>query len=208
MKLKSVDRIIKTIEVTEGAGVKVYRSIGSPALRNLDPFIMLDFFGSDDPDEYIAGFPEHPHRGFNTFSYMLEGNMSHWDSMGNKGLLTAGGAQWMKAGSGVIHSEIPTQTEGVMQGFQLWINLPAKDKMTQPSYQEFKPEIFPVVESKDQRIKILLGEYKNSTGPIKDTSTDVQYFDVTLNSGASFKHTILPNMTSFIFLFVRSCQNR
>ena len=133
MTIRTVDRIIQTREVTEGAGVTVHRSIGTPALRNLDPFLMLDHFGSDDPNAYIAGFPDHPHRGFNTFTYMLQGHMLHQDSMGNRGDLTSGGAQWMKAGSGVIHSEMPQQTEGLMQGFQLWINLPANKKMTEPN---------------------------------------------------------------------------
>jgi len=201
MTLKTIERVIKTVEVTEGAGVKVHRSIGIPTLRNFDPFLMLDYFGSDDPKEYIAGFPSHPHRGFNTFSYILEGNMSHQDSMGNKGNLSAGSAQWMKAASGVIHSEIPTQTEGSMRGFQLWINLPASEKMTEPNYQEFSPEVFPIVKSENQKVKVLMGRYQNETGPIKDPITDVQYLDVGLNSNAHFEHRISTEMVSFIFLF-------
>lgn len=201
MTLKTVDRLVKTIEVQEGAGVKVHRSIGMPELRNFDPFIMLDYFGSDDPNEYIAGFPSHPHRGFNTFSYILEGNMSHQDSIGNEGNLSAGCAQWMKAGSGVIHSEIPTQTDGTMRGFQLWINLPASEKMSEPNYQEYSPEVFPIVETENQRVKILLGEYQNKTGPIKDPITNVQYFDVSLNSHTHFEHKLDPELACFIFLF-------
>jgi redox-sensitive bicupin YhaK (pirin superfamily) len=206
MKMKQVDQIIQTTEVTEGAGVTVHRSIGTPAMRNFDPFIMLDHFGSDNPDEYIAGFPEHPHRGFNTFTYMLDGNMLHQDSMGNKGNLTAGSAQWMKAGSGVIHSEMPKQLEGLMRGFQLWINLPAKVKMTEPNYQEFAPEVFPVVESDGQRVKILLGEYQGSIGPIIDPYTQVSYLDVSLEAGAQFEHNLSSDLSCFIYLFEGSAQ--
>jgi redox-sensitive bicupin YhaK (pirin superfamily) len=131
-------RIIPAMEVSEGAGVSVNRTIGTPALRNFDPFLMLDHFSSENPDDYIAGFPSHPHRGFITFTYMLDGHIEHKDSMGNTGSLKAGGAQWMKAASGVIHSEMPQQENGLMRGFQLWINLPAANKMDQPGYQEFQ----------------------------------------------------------------------
>ena len=206
MKLKPVDKIIHTMEVTEGAGVTVHRSIGTPALRNLDPFVMLDHFGSDNPDEYLAGFPEHPHRGFNTFTYMLDGNMEHRDSLGNKGRLTAGSAQWMKAGSGVIHSEMPKQINGLMRGFQLWINLPAKAKMSEPTYQEFAPEAFPVYEAQGQKVKVLLGELHDVVGPIKDPYTDVIYFDVELNQGYDFEYDIPIDMTSFVYLFEGDAQ--
>jgi len=201
MTLRKVNRIVESIEVMEGAGVKVHRSIGKPELRNLDPFLMLDYFNNSDPDDYLAGFPSHPHRGFNTFSYILEGNMSHEDSMGNTGNLSAGCAQWMKAGSGVIHSEIPTQTEGSMRGFQLWINLPANEKMSEPNYQEFSPEVFPVIETENTRVKVLLGEYQDKIGPINDPATKVQYFDVALNGNAYFEHKIASGMACFIFLF-------
>ncbi|NOY73079.1 MAG: pirin family protein [Gammaproteobacteria bacterium] len=206
MNIKPVDRIIKTIKVTEGAGVTVYRSIGTPALRNFDPFIMLDYFGSDVPDDYIAGFPDHPHRGFNTFTYMLDGNMLHQDSMGNRGNLTAGGAQWMKAGSGVIHSEMPKQAEGLMHGFQLWINLPAQAKMTEPSYQEFSADAFSIIETDGQRVKVLLGEYQNSRGPIIDPYTHVHYLDVHLDAGVHFEHNLSSELSSFIYLFEGSAQ--
>ena len=201
MKTRTAERIIQTVEVTEGAGVTVHRSIGTPALRNLDPFLMLDHFGSDDPDAYIAGFPDHPHRGFNTFTYMLDGHMQHQDSMGNKGDLNSGGAQWMKAGSGVIHSEMPQQTEGVMSGFQLWINLPANAKMTEPNYQEYSSTAFPVVQEKDSQVKVLLGDYKGTKGPIEDPYTSVSYFDIALNSDADFAYATEKDLTSFIYLF-------
>ena len=206
MKARKVQRMIQTTEVTEGAGVTVHRSIGTPALRNFDPFLMLDHFGSDEPDQYIAGFPDHPHRGFNTFTYMLDGHMLHQDSMGNKGDLRSGGAQWMKAGSGVIHSEMPKQSEGLMRGFQLWINLPAKQKMTSPAYQEFSPEAFPVVENDGVRVKVLLGEYQGVTGPIKDPITQVEYYDVAIEPGQTFSHAIRHGLSSFLYLYEGSIQ--
>ena len=201
MTQRNVQRIIQTREVTEGAGVTVHRSIGTPALRNLDPFLMLDHFGSDQPDEYIAGFPDHPHRGFNTFTYMLDGHMLHQDSMGNRGDLRSGGAQWMKAGSGVIHSEMPQQSEGLMRGFQLWVNLPAKHKMTSPEYQEYSPEALPVHESNIGAVKVLLGEYQNIKGPIQDPITQVEYYDVSLRAGETFTHGIAAGLTSFCLLY-------
>jgi redox-sensitive bicupin YhaK (pirin superfamily) len=201
MTTRTAERIIQTTEVTEGAGVTVHRSIGTPAIRNFDPFLMLDHFGSDDPEAYIAGFPDHPHRGFNTFTYMIEGHMLHQDSMGNKGDLTSGGAQWMKAGSGVIHSEMPQQSEGLMQGFQLWINLPASEKMSEPAYQEYSVETIPVVEDNGEKVKVLLGQYKNTKGPIKDPTTSVSYFDVLLDANTTFNHQLATGLNSFIYLF-------
>ena len=206
MALRTVKQIIQTTEVTEGAGVTVHRSIGTPALRNFDPFLMLDHFGSDEPDQYIAGFPDHPHRGFNTFTYMLEGHMLHQDSMGNKGDLRSGGAQWMKAASGVIHSEMPQQSEGMMSGFQLWINLPAKDKMTSPAYQEYSSESFPIVKKKGVQVKILLGKYQDVTGPIQDPITQVEYYDVTIEVGQTFKHSIQRGLNSFIYIYAGTVQ--
>src|SRR5579872_5076134 len=142
-------RLVKTfagMPASDGAGVKLNRIIGQPALPDLDPFLLLDEFGSDDPKAYIAGFPTHPHRGFETVTYMLAGRMRHRDNAGNEGLLGPGSVQWMTAGRGIVHSEMPEQTEGLMQGFQLWINLPAKDKMCAPRYQEIEPAGIPVVQ--------------------------------------------------------------
>jgi len=201
MKIRDVAKIIKTTEVTEGAGVTVHRSIGTPALRNFDPFVMLDHFGSNDPDQYIAGFPDHPHRGFNTFTYMLEGNMLHRDSMGNEGNLISGAAQWMKAASGVIHSEMPQQKEGMMSGFQLWINLPASEKMSEPAYQEYPPASFPVVQQADKKVKVLLGQYDDVSGPITDPHTKVSYFDVTLEPLVRFEHELKKEFTAFVYIF-------
>lgn len=187
--------------VSEGAGVTVHRSIGTPSLRQLDPFLMLDHFSSDDPDDYIAGFPDHPHRGFVTFTYMIDGHMLHQDSMGNRGDLKSGGAQWMKAASGVIHSEMPQQSEGLMRGFQLWINLPAEQKMTDPAYQEFGPQAFPVRESEGARIKVLIGEHAGVRGPIEDPNTQALFLDVTLAPAARFAHALPAGHVAFAYCF-------
>lgn len=194
-------RLVPAIEHTEGAGVTVHRTIGTPALRNLDPFMLLDHFSSDDPDDYIAGFPSHPHRGFNTFTYMIDGDMEHKDSMGNTGNLGPGGAQWMKAASGVIHSEMPKQENGLMRGFQLWINLPAAHKMDAPEYQEYKSDAFPVVDSKDSSVKVIIGAYRNVASPIVDELTDVSYFDVSVRPGKAFMHTLKSTHNSFLYIF-------
>ena len=194
-------RYVPAMETSEGAGVTVHRSIGIPALRNYDPFMMLDQIGSDNPDEYIAGFPSHPHRGFNTFTYMIDGDMEHKDSMGNTGNLGPGGAQWMKAASGVIHSEMPKQENGLMRGFQLWINLPAANKMDTPEYQEYKSEAFPVVETPDYSVKVLIGRFADAVAPIVDNITDVSYFDVQLNAGKHFQHELPAENNSFLYIF-------
>ena len=194
-------RFIPAMATSEGAGVTVHRTIGTPALRNYDPFMMLDYFSSDDPDEYIAGFPSHPHRGFNTFTYMIDGHMEHQDSMGNTGNLGPGSGQWMKAASGVIHSEMPKQENGLMRGFQLWINLPAANKMDTPEYQEYDSDAFPVIETPDYSIKIVIGQFANERSPIVDDITDVSYFDVEVKPGMSFQHELSANNNSFLYVF-------
>ena len=199
-KLKPT-RYIPAMETSEGAGVTVQRSIGIPALRNYDPFMLLDQISSDNPDDYIAGFPSHPHRGFNTFTYMIDGDMEHQDSMGNTGNLGPGGAQWMKAASGVIHSEMPKQENGLMRGFQLWINLPAANKMDTPEYQEYKSDAFPVVETTDYSVKVLLGRFDDADAPIVDELTAVSYFDVQVRAGGQFRHELPAGNNSFIYVF-------
>jgi quercetin 2,3-dioxygenase len=201
MNIRPVKKIIKAMAVSEGASVTVHRTIGTPALRNLDPFLMLDHFSSDDPDDYIAGFPDHPHRGFITFTYMLNGHMLHRDSMGNQGDLRSGGAQWMRAASGVIHSEMPQQTEGLMRGFQLWINLPASEKMSAPGYQEFTPEAIPEVESDGMKVRVVIGQYESQQGPVTDPITDVQYLDVRLDPGKTFSHPLAATHEGFVYVF-------
>lgn len=199
--IRSVSQIIQTTPVTEGAGVTVYRSIGTPALKNLDPFLMLDHFSSNDPDDYVAGFPSHPHRGFITFTVMLDGHMQHQDSMGNQGDLRPGGAQWMKAASGVIHSEMPKQVGGLMRGFQLWINLPAAEKMSDPAYQEFAPEAIPEVHEDMLRVRVLAGEYNGVRGAVNDPHTDVLYLDVALQPGAAFHSALPDDHTAFVYVY-------
>lgn len=194
-------RFISAMATSEGAGVTIHRTIGTPALRNYDPFMMLDQFNSNNPDEYIAGFPSHPHRGFSTFTYMIEGHMEHKDSMGNTGNLGPGDAQLMKAGSGVIHSEMPKQTNGSMRGFQLWINLPAANKMDTPEYQEYASTDFPVVETSEYRIKIIMGNFADKQSPIIDDITDVSYFDVELKTGKHFQHELASENNSFLYVF-------
>ena len=201
MNARRIRQIVPAFEVTEGAGVIVHRSIGTPALRHLDPFLLLDHFGSDNPDEYIAGFPEHPHRGFITFTYMLDGHMEHRDSMGNRGDLQAGGVQWMKAASGVIHSEMPQQTHGLMRGFQLWINLPASAKMSDPAYQEFSSAVIPEVALQGGRVRVLAGEFDGTRGVIDDPATHVHYLDVTLAASARFSVPLDSTQQAFVYVF-------
>jgi len=201
MSTRGIRQRIGAMQVSEGAGVTVHRSIGLPALRHLDPFLMLDQMGSDDPDDYIAGFPDHPHRGFVTLTYMLEGHMRHRDSMGNEGDLRAGGAQWMKAASGVIHSEMPQQSQGRMRGFQLWINLPASEKMAAPAYQEIAALDIPTVTKDGQTVRVLMGEHAGRQGPIDDPHTQVQYLDVALEPNRTFEGRLDPAMNGFVYVF-------
>ncbi len=201
MTVRMIKQFIQAQAVSEGAGVTVHRTIGTPALRHLDPFLMLDYFNSDNPDDYIAGFPDHPHRGFVTLTYMLDGHMLHRDSMGNEGDLRSGGAQWMKAASGVIHSEMPRQIDGLMRGFQLWINLPGSEKMSAPGYQEYSPEALPVVQTADAKVKVLIGAYQNTPGPIVDPITSVHYLDVTLQAHATFDFALPTELQGFIYVF-------
>ncbi|HSJ48344.1 MAG TPA: pirin family protein [Gammaproteobacteria bacterium] len=201
MTPRPVTQLVRALEVTEGAGVNVHRTIGTPARRHLDPFLLLDHFSSDDPDDYSAGFPEHPHRGFNTFTYMLDGHMRHGDSMGNRGDLGPGGAQWMKAASGVIHSEMPQQIDGLMRGFQLWINLPASAKMSDPEYQEIRPEGIPEIQSPGSRIRLLAGSLGDRQGPVRDLHTDPLILDLSLEAGASQTFDLPIGHTAFVHVF-------
>jgi redox-sensitive bicupin YhaK (pirin superfamily) len=194
-------QFIPAMETSEGAGVTVHRTIGTPALSNYDPFLLLDQISSDNPEDYIAGFPQHPHRGFNTFTYMIDGDMEHRDSMGNTGNLGPGGAQWMKAASGVIHSEMPKQENGLMRGFQLWINLPSANKMDAPEYQEYKSDAFPVIETSDYKVKVVIGRFGDAESPIMDDITNVSYFDVQVNAGKIIQHELPLENNSFLYVF-------
>jgi len=188
---RKVHRIVESIETTDGAGVKLRRSIGSSHLSRLDPFLMLDEFYSDDPKDYLPGFPSHPHRGFETVTYMIDGFMRHADSMGNSGVIGPGDVQWMSAGRGVIHSEMPEQTEGRMRGFQLWINLPAYAKMKPPTYQEIPSVLIPEFSEVTGRlVRIIAGRFEYDGclkhGPINALATDPYFFDVYLPAGETF----------------------
>jgi len=198
--LKFIEKVVSGMPTSDGAGVSLTRIIGQPDLPRLDPFLMLDFFGSDKPDEYIAGFPPHPHRGFQTVTYMLAGKMRHKDSVGNEGVIDAGGIQWMNAGKGIIHEEMPEQEEGLLRGFQLWVNLPASEKMTAPNYQDIKPGSVPTVHIDDAKVKVLAGTLSGITGPVKTTAVAPTFLDITLSNGTS-KISVGLNETSFIYVY-------
>jgi len=170
--------VIVAHETSDGAGVKIYRSLGQTQNVRLDPFLMLDEFCSENPDDYIGGFPSHPHRGFETFTYMIEGQLKHEDSMGNSGELKSGELQWMTAGSGIIHSEMPIQKNGLMKGFQLWVNLPAQEKMLPPKYKDIKASEITLINEGTTNIKILAGHFRNFFGPIRGLSTKLEFYDI------------------------------
>jgi quercetin 2,3-dioxygenase len=203
---RTLQRVIDAIATSDGAGVKLRRSIGSGQGARLDPFLMLDEFSSDNPGDYIAGFPAHPHRGFETVTYMLDGHMRHEDHLGNVGELKSGGVQWMTAGRGIIHSEMPQQEQGRMRGFQLWINLPAKEKMKPASYRDIQPDQIPSVElSQGGRVKVLAGTLEldgdTTPGPIQGLTTDPLYFDVDLAAGQTFSHPLKPGYQAFLYAY-------
>src|SRR4051812_1032201 len=190
------------LPASDGAGVKLSRLIGQPALPDLDPFLMLDAFGSDDPDAYIAGFPEHPHRGFETVTYLLAGRLRHRDNKGNEGLLTAGSVQWMTAGRGIVHSEMPEQEQGLMQGFQLWLNLPARDKMTAPRYQDIAPERIPVSQpAPGVTAKVIAGELNGVNGPVEAGATEPFYADFRLEPGSRVSVDLPSGHNAFAYVY-------
>src|SRR5689334_13850280 len=198
---RRVVAIHRSIPTSDGAGVKLTRVIGQPALPDLDPFLMLDEFGSDKGADYIGGFPDHPHRGFETVTYMLAGRMRHGDNRGNVGLLRPGSVQWMTAGRGIVHSEMPEQENGLLWGYQLWVNLPAADKMTAPRYQDIDPEVIPLVELEGGvRVKVIAGRVGGQSGPVEGVPTDPTYLDVTLPAGAEFLHAVPQDYTAFAYV--------
>lgn len=199
--LRGVVQRLRAQSVSEGAGVMVRRTLGTESRRHLDPFLMLDHFSSDRPEDYGAGFPDHPHRGFITLTYMLDGHMLHRDSMGNEGDLRSGGAQWMKAASGVIHSEMPQQTDGLMRGFQLWINLPASQKMSDPDYQEVAPEDIPHIEWQGCQVRLLAGSLGDTEGPLEDPWTQLHYFDITLPPGHAVRFPLPKELQCLVYVF-------
>jgi redox-sensitive bicupin YhaK (pirin superfamily) len=202
MSDRTITRRIRGTDTSDGAGVKLKRVIGQPGLDMLDPFLLLDEFRSDQAGDYIAGFPEHPHRGFETVTYMLAGHMQHGDNHGNRGDLTPGSVQWMTAGRGILHSEMPQQENGLMWGFQLWVNLPAKDKMTAPRYQDISSERIPVVHPVDGvTVKVIAGELAGATGPVEGIVTAPIYLDIALEPGAQIDIPLPEGHHAFAYVF-------
>ena len=200
MQTVEIKKIIKALETSDGAGVKLKRSIGTPGADYVDPFLMLDEFGSENKNDYIAGFPPHPHRGIETVTYMLNGKFEHQDSTGAKGLMASGDVQWMKTGRGIIHSEMPAMSDGKLLGFQLWINMPAKLKKNKPEYLYIKGNEIGVHKDKDKTVKVLAGNYENTEGPEKNHNVEPIYFHIVLEEGKLFKCAIPKDHNSFIYL--------
>jgi redox-sensitive bicupin YhaK (pirin superfamily) len=198
---RAVTQILRGMPASDGAGVKLTRVIGQPRLPDLDPFLLLDEFGTDKAEDYIAGFPEHPHRGFETVTYMLDGRMRHKDNHGNEGVLEPGAVQWMTAGRGIVHSEMPEQREGRMRGFQLWMNLPARDKMAPPNYQEFGGDRIPLVQKTGLAVKVIAGEYEGAVGPVRQPATDPIYMDIRLDAGVDFALPVTAGHSAFVYVY-------
>ena len=199
MEQIEVDKIIEPVISSDGAGVKLKRSIGFEP-NYFDPFLMLDEFGSENKEDYIAGFPAHPHRGIETVTYMLAGEFEHKDSTGGEGRMKAGDIQWMKTGSGIIHSEMPAMKEGRLHGFQLWINMPAKLKMSKPDYIYIDADQMKVHEDKDKKVKVIAGKFQDAEGPIKGHNVEPIYFDVELKNKKEFNYKLPTTHNSFIYL--------
>jgi redox-sensitive bicupin YhaK (pirin superfamily) len=199
---RKLTKIITGNKVTDGDGVQLTRIIGTHELPILDPFLMFDAFGTDRPQDYIGGFPDHPHRGFETVTYLLAGRLRHKDSEGNHGVIEAGGVQWMTAGSGVVHSEMPEQEQGLLQGFQLWVNLPAKFKMTKPDYQEFTAAQITQESINDQGvIRVITGKTNKGTiGPVINGYVSPTYLDVSLERGQNVKQSVSVDDNAFIYV--------
>ncbi len=199
MENTEVEKIIQPISASDGAGVKLKRSIGVEP-NYFDPFLMLDEFGSENKDDYVAGFPAHPHRGIETVTYMLAGEFEHKDSTGGKGRMTAGDVQWMKTGSGIIHSEMPAMKEGKLHGFQLWINMPAKYKMNKPEYIYIDSKKMSIHKDEDKQVKVIAGKFEKAEGPVKKHNVDPIYFDVELGEKKNFNFKLPKTHNSFIYL--------
>jgi len=202
MRTRSATRIVRAQEATEGAGVRIRRSLGTFALDYHDPFLLLDEFKSEEGADYAAGFPDHPHRGFETVTYMLAGSMRHEDHKGNRGELGPGSVQWMTAGRGIIHSEMPLQEEGLMWGFQLWVNLPARNKMTAPRYQDIPASSIPEVSTEGGvTIRIIAGEAQGRRGPVEGIATSPLYLDLRIPAGGSYEHPVPPEHNSLAYVY-------
>jgi quercetin 2,3-dioxygenase len=206
MTTRKLQQVIRSLPTSDGAGVKLLRSLGQAPGMRLDPFLMLDEFSSESADDYLAGFPDHPHRGFETVTYMLDGHMLHQDHLGNRGDLVSGGAQWMTAGRGIIHSEMPQQQSGRMRGFQLWINLPAREKMKPASYRDIAPEAIAHRKlSGGGEVKVIAGTLKvddcRVVGPIQGISTEPLFIDVRLPAGAGFASPLAAGHSAFVYAY-------
>ena len=207
LQSRHIEQQVAGKETSDGAGVRLTRVLTQDLQHRLDPFLMLDAFGSEDPEDYIAGFPDHPHRGFETITYMLVGRMQHQDSAGHAGLLENGGMQWMTAGRGVIHSEIPQQEDGVMEGFQLWLNLPAAEKMAAPWYRDFAAADLPrFTTDQDVSVTVLAGESHGVTGAVTRVATAPLYLDIHLPAGAHFAQLLPADLNAFIYVYRGTAQ--
>jgi redox-sensitive bicupin YhaK (pirin superfamily) len=202
-KLRPVLRTVEGMRTSDGAGVALTRILGSPELEMLDPFLLLDEFRSDEPGDYIAGFPDHPHRGFETVTYLLAGRMRHEDNQGHAGVIEAGGIQWMTAGRGIVHSEMPEQEDGLLWGFQLWVNLPADRKWVAPGYQEFPASAIPVEErGAGVSIRVITGKTASGTsGPVIHVATEPLYMDVTLADRAAMEEPVPSSHNGFVYVY-------
>jgi redox-sensitive bicupin YhaK (pirin superfamily) len=201
-KERTVKRLVRGQETADGDGVRLTRVIGTHQMLQLDPFLLLDDFRSDNPDDYIGGFPPHPHRGFETVTYLLAGQVAHKDNAGHAGVLKAGGVQWMTAGRGVVHSEMPQQEQGLLAGFQLWVNLPASHKMVEPRYQEFDAASIPH-EEREQGVllRVVAGETSRGTqGPVCELTTPVSYFDISMPAGSRFAESLPEGFNAFVYV--------
>ncbi len=201
-KPRAVEQLVIGQVTSDGAGVKLTRVLTQQFQRRLDPFLMLDAFGTDNPDDYIGGFPDHPHRGFETVTYMIAGRMRHRDSFGHEGLLQNGGVQWMTAGSGIVHSELPEQADGRMEGFQLWLNLRSKDKMRAPWYRDIQSAEIPEFTTPNgATARAIAGESHGVSGAMQREVTQPLYLDLHLDSGAEFTHALPPNFNAFVYVY-------
>ena len=198
---RTVERLVTGQATSDGAGVKLTRVLHGALQQRLDPYLMLDAFGSDSPDDYIAGFPDHPHRGFETVTYMIAGRMRHRDSAGHEGLLTNGGVQWMTAGRGVIHSELPEQEEGVMEGFQLWLNLPARDKMIPAWYRDFPAEAIPEFTREGVTVRVIAGSSHGVAGAVQRERTEPLYLDLHMPAGSRFAQPLPAQHNAFVYVY-------
>ena len=195
-----IKKIVKSIETSDGAGVKLKRSIGTPEADYIDPFLMLDEFGSENKDDYVAGFPPHPHRGIETVTYMLKGKFEHEDSTGAKGTMSSGDVQWMKTGRGIIHSEMPAMSDGQLLGFQLWINMPAKLKKNKPEYIYIKNKELGTYSDDEKVVKVIAGKFKDIEGPEKNHNVEPIYFHIVLKNEKEFSCEVPEGHNSFIYL--------